>query len=391
MHMGEPQRDSFFIDQQNLLRERLTDENLPSALIEQVIASGYFAWGIRDFGPGEGRPAVMDSYYGNKMAGLIEIGEFVEYLRNRTARRLPAGVSTYKVRNTAEALAILSQPQHARFSGRMSFRGQTTDYHITRPVPNPRAAGEDRRERMIVPSWWRPWINKDPAERIIESDRRLFSSPMLVAPLLYRDIEGWRGHIAPADSAGGDGGGVCEICALMEARRADHMSSGAAMNEAPLLEQHDGMPTIGLDVTFDPATAFFFRLAQLSGRRRARGLRARRARQPPWPRLLFCLRVAAGQGDGVPGQGHQPVQEPAAGAAHPPALRTAGFSHQRDCRGGAGPACGVSSRRVVRYVRAAIGGVPFPRLRGGSLYDALLELRERLPKFWGSVVEWADL
>jgi hypothetical protein len=36
------------------------------------------------------------------------------------------------------------------------------------------------------------------------------------------------------------------------------MCSAHASNEALLLEQHYGMPTIGLDVTFDPETAFFF-------------------------------------------------------------------------------------------------------------------------------------
>jgi hypothetical protein len=50
----------------------LTEANLATAQIDQVIASGYFAWGIRDFFSTEGRSAVMDSYYGNKMAGLIE-------------------------------------------------------------------------------------------------------------------------------------------------------------------------------------------------------------------------------------------------------------------------------------------------------------------------------
>jgi hypothetical protein len=154
----EGQRDEFFESQQRHLRERLAEQNIPTVLIEQVIASGYFSWGIRELGSGEGRPAVMDSYYGNKIAGLIEVDEFVEYLRSGTAKRLRSGVAAYKVKSVGEALSILGEPQHARFAPRMTFRGQTADFHIRRAIPNPRAAGEDGRERMIVPSWWRPWI-----------------------------------------------------------------------------------------------------------------------------------------------------------------------------------------------------------------------------------------
>jgi hypothetical protein len=277
----------------------------------------------------------MDSYYGNKMAGLIEIEEFVNYLRNGTARRLPSGVSKYNVKNIAEALSILSEPQHARFTGRMSFRGQTTDHHITRPVPNPRVAAADGSERMIVPSWWRPWINKDPAGRQSSSDRSLFTSSLLAAPLLYHDIPGWQNHIGSGNGHNSDDDGTCPVCALMAAREEEHLFSAHTSNEAPLLEQHYGMPTIGLDVTFDPATAFFFASHSFP-------TEGRRVRCDPVARgshrgvvYYFVFRMAAVQGDGVPGEGHQPVQEPAAPAAHPPALRTAGFSRQRDCCGGA--------------------------------------------------------
>jgi hypothetical protein len=55
-----------------------------------------------------------------------------------------------------------------------------------------------------------------------------------------------------------DDDGTCPVCALMAAREEEHVFSAHTSNEAPLLEQHYGMLTIGLDVTFDPATAFFF-------------------------------------------------------------------------------------------------------------------------------------
>src|SRR5262245_21858328 len=44
----------------------------------------------------------------------------------------------------------------------------------------------------------------------------------------------------------------------MAARREAHFFNAPYSNDVPLLEQHYGIPTIGLDITFDPAVAAFF-------------------------------------------------------------------------------------------------------------------------------------
>jgi hypothetical protein len=388
---GGKGRDKFFERQQRRLRMTLTEANLATAQIDQVIASGYFAWDIRDFFSTEGRSAVMDSYYGNKMAGLIEIEEFVEYLREGTARRLPSGISTYHVRNIGEALSVLSEGQHARYAGRMSFRGQTMDHHLTRPVPNPRASLADGRERMIVPSWWRPWINKDPAERQTASDRSLFTSPMLAAPLLYRDIPGWQEHVAHAKGRGSGDDDACNVCAQMAAREEEHMFSARALNEAPLLEQHYGMPTIGLDVTFDPATAFFF----ASHRFPADGGR------------ICCEPVDRGSHHGVV---YCFVFE------WPPVKETEFLVRDISLFRNLPPLrpirqhCGLPSFHFNEIAAAArdlhavfhldeafdVSGLPsaaelFPGRDEDRFYDTLLELRQRVPEMWGSIVEYGDL
>jgi len=384
-------RNEFFEEQQRQLRQTLTEASLPSAQIERVIASGYFAWGIRDFFSTEGRPAVMDSYYGNKTSGLIEVEEFIAYLKEGRARRLPSGVSIYNVRNIGEALSILGEDQHARFAGRMSFRGQTTDYHITRPVPNPRAALADGRERMIVPSWWRPWINKDPAERQTGSDRSLFTSSLLSAPLLFRDIPGWQSHLVGANGHGGEHQEDCPVCAQMAAREEEHMFSAQTSGEAPLLEQHYGMPTIGLDVTFDLATAFFF----ASHRFPAEG---RRVRCEPVDRgshhgVVYCFVFE-----------WPPVKETEFLVKDISLFRN--LPPLRPIRQHCGlpafhfneiAAAGRDLHAVFHLDEAFdMSGLPsaadlFPGREEDRFYDALLELRERAPEIWGSIVEYEDL
>jgi hypothetical protein len=70
----------------------------------------------------------------------------------------------------------------------------------------------------------------------------------LAAPLLYHDIPDWRNHIGSGNGHNRDDNGTCNVCALLAAREEEHMCSAHASNEALLLEQHYGMPTIGLDV-----------------------------------------------------------------------------------------------------------------------------------------------
>jgi hypothetical protein len=179
----------------------------------------------------------------------------VRYLRTGEFDATPARFAEYSVKSISEVRAILSRPENARYAGRMSFRGQTKDYWIKRSVPNPSAKRADGQERMIVPSWWRRWINKNPVERQAGPALSVFSSPVLTAPLLYHDIPDWRRHYCRDGHRDGE---VCKVCAEMEERHQAHVYDASFSNEIPMLEQHYGIPTIGLDITFDPAVAFFF-------------------------------------------------------------------------------------------------------------------------------------
>jgi hypothetical protein len=59
--------------EQDELRRELVGHDVDQPLIDQVVEAGYFAWQIGQLGSGEVRPCVMDSYYGNKYAGLIQL------------------------------------------------------------------------------------------------------------------------------------------------------------------------------------------------------------------------------------------------------------------------------------------------------------------------------
>jgi hypothetical protein len=254
-----PRRHNSFLDQQDELRRALGDRNLSPSAIQDAIDSGYFAWRVGQYGSDVGRPGVMDSYYGNKYSGLIELDRFVEYLRNGSITTLPSRVKEYRVKSIREAISILNSRQHASCAGLMSFRGQTMDVKIKRSIPNPQAKDDNGNERMIVPSWWRRWIDKNPAERTSTPSDSPFSNSLFSAPLLYFDIPNWREHLLHSGRQDwGVDGIACKVCKEMSAREEGLMLNAAASNEAPLLEQHYGMPTIGLDVTFDLSVAFFF-------------------------------------------------------------------------------------------------------------------------------------
>jgi hypothetical protein len=122
---------------QDKLKHTLATHRIDQSVIQEVIDSGFFAWGIGEFGSSEVRPCIADSYYGNKYAGLIEVDQFVEYLRSGKHDARPARFAEYTVKSIDEVRTILSRPEHTRYASRMSFRGQTTDFWVKRPIPIP--------------------------------------------------------------------------------------------------------------------------------------------------------------------------------------------------------------------------------------------------------------
>jgi len=177
----------------------------------------------------------------------------------------------------------------------------------------------------------------------------------------------------------------------MAACEEEHMFSAHTSNEAPLLEQHYGMPTIGLDVTFDPATAFFFASHSF----------------PSDGRRVGCEPVASGSHRGVvycfvfewpPVKETEFLVKDISLFTNLPPLRP--IRQQ----------CGLPAFHVNEIAAAArdlhavfhldeafdVSGLPsaaalFPGREEGRFYDALLELRDRAPEISGSVIEYGEL
>jgi hypothetical protein len=390
---AERRRDGFLGKYQCKLRRTLAEHDVDEALIEQVVNSGYFAWGIGRLGSTDVQPGVMDSYYGNKRAGLIGIEHFVEYLRSDVLDAMPPTFPEYRVKSISEVRAILSKPEHMRHAGRMSFRGQTTDYWVKRPIPNPRAKRADGYERMIVPSWWRKWIDKNPAERESTPYQSPLSSAMLSVPLLYHDIPHWQDHFPHNEKQDLNVGGPdCTVCTEMAARYEAYVFRAQSSNDVPLLEQHYGIPTIGLDVTFDPAVAFFFAanrfVSRPNGRASFEPVRVGKHQGVvycfvfEWPsvRETEYLIRDIGLFKNIPPL--RPIRQ----RCGLPAFHVHEIS------------AAVRDLHAVFYLDEAFdpselpsASYLFPSRDEDAFYGALLELRERAPEIWGAVVEYDDL
>src|SRR5690242_1071332 len=94
---GSTKRTHLFAAQQRKLKRLLVEQDIDAGLIQRVLDSGYFAWGIGQLGSGESKPGVMDSYYGNKWAGLIELEQFLKFLRTGSLDVMPPTFPEYNV------------------------------------------------------------------------------------------------------------------------------------------------------------------------------------------------------------------------------------------------------------------------------------------------------
>lgn len=241
---------------------RLVDSKIPEEKAHAVVESGYFdASFIRGMDN-----AVVDGYYGVKQSGVFEYDRFVAHLSGTSIDPWPRGTAVYRgVRDASDVEAILQTDRHRKYleAGRLSFRGQTREYNLARPVPNPRVADVHGRERLILPAFWRASVGRGIADRPQPPAQSVFTS-VLADSLVYRGIKDWE-TLATRNY---ERYGIHTMSDLEDFPDADsreyfkrwqiHKIAGPYSPEVPLLEQHYGMSTIGLDVTFDVRTALFF-------------------------------------------------------------------------------------------------------------------------------------
>jgi hypothetical protein len=204
-----------------ILREKKVSEDL----IEKVIDSGYI---IRIFGGFGMKPTefVSDQMYGNKgLSSKFDIEKFIEYIHGEFEfPKLPA-FNEYTVKSYKEIEDILSDPrrQHYIKEGRMSFRGQTSQYTYKRQIPNPVRADKDGREISIFSGVYRQ-NNEFYSFNIENEEERTLK-------FLLHKLEPNNPNV--------------------------HLDSHSA-HDIMRVEQHYATQTAGLDISFDIETAIFF-------------------------------------------------------------------------------------------------------------------------------------
>ncbi len=248
-NMTDPQ--GFMTTAQAALKRYLIQSLEEKSIAESVVASGYYL-----FQEGS-RMWIGDSWYGNKVfIGRIPKDPFIAYLNNGSFRiegkEVRADPTCYRIKSLDDAMDVLSTGRHKRYidNGQLSFRGQTREHFVQRPVPNPFMRTEDGKERLALPAFWRRYSGKW-NERFRWRPTQLLRAN-LGDPQVYL-------------LAGGIDVPIDDLRRWKELPLPDIAQDAAAAQYAfdpsfniPLVQQHYGFPTSGLDVTFDLKTALFF-------------------------------------------------------------------------------------------------------------------------------------
>jgi FRG domain len=236
---------------------------ISAMLADELIGSGYMYRRMGRAFSAETTDCLADTFYGIKeYTSLIPLDDVERAFANPIKRD---AVPEYSVKSIAHARAILAADRHRTYiqRGGMSFRGQLTEYFTRRAMPNPRIALPDGRERLIVPSIWRPFHGRWNDRFTLELPPPFFST-IFAEHLIYYGIPDWE----TLDERNFSRYGFHTLSDLEDFPDSDsreygrrwrlHKVEGPFNSEMPALEQHYGMPTAGLDVTFDLATALFF-------------------------------------------------------------------------------------------------------------------------------------
>jgi hypothetical protein len=245
-------------EEQIQLAEELKRRSVPDDKIESLVSSGYFLSTRMDWHESK-TLCIADSFYGTKgFSGMPPIEAFLE-------GRLPrARVPRYTVDSVAEIERVLNSERHARFlqSGMLAFRGQPREYTAQRPYPNPVIA-ENGVERLIIPSYWRQFNGDWMSRFAVRAPRSIFST-VCGDELVYYGIQDWktlsdRNHLRYGVHSMSDLEDFPDKDSQEYGRRWREIKvEGSFRPDVPMIEQHYGFKTNGLDVTFDFRIATFF-------------------------------------------------------------------------------------------------------------------------------------
>lgn len=232
---------------------------------KQIADQGYFLHPMLSSPSQHPMLSVLDRFYGTKESTIMTFEAFVKYAKGEVTPEAPVrGTAVYQnVKNYSEVFEILNSKRHKSYfeSGRMSFRGQNQEYFIQRTLPNPATALSNGKERVILPSIWRP-IKDCSFTEALKYQPQSSVLNNFAAPLIYNGISDWQG----LSKKNFERYGIHNMEDLknfpdlesQEYYKRWRTHENNISNELTVLEQHYGIDTAGLDISYDPLVSLFF-------------------------------------------------------------------------------------------------------------------------------------
>lgn len=252
IHSGDINND-IFKEGQEQLSTFLSNKNIDYETTKSLVDSGYYY--------NESVPdVILDSFYGSN--AMLPVNA----ISNRGLIETTKPV--YEIASLKEAIEVFrdnTKNINPEFIERFAFRGVNTERFIERPYPNPWVCDSKGREPSLISSYWRQYKAEHYKNRPFSEGPSIFKTS-LADSLIYKGIDVYELKRRNYEKYGVHSISDLEDfpdCESQEyyRRYASHKIYG---NEGYTLEQHYGMPTAVLDVTFDLPTALFFALHKFS-------------------------------------------------------------------------------------------------------------------------------
>lgn len=243
--------EEYYQKYQDSLAHRLSEANVEGGTIEEILKSGFYLF----------QQFVYDGYYGP--TGKLPFQYFLSKIRFSDRSSKKRHIPFFLIRSYDDAKKVLDLPQYNRFEDDICFRGQVQHFSAKRPYPHPVYADDNGNEPLLLPGFWRNYLvegnhvsNNRPVERPESTLDYSFISDRLhyhgidVPGLKKKNIERYGFH------SNGDMEDFPDLESQEFIKRYNQKLNFS--KEQSLIEQHYGIPTVGLDVTFDLKTALFF-------------------------------------------------------------------------------------------------------------------------------------
>jgi hypothetical protein len=244
-------------DDIDLTYEILSKHGLNQSEADTLLHEGYYLRGINSFRPSAEDAIICDSFYGSGLGcALHPLDDFLSGNVHTAAAR------EIQISSSGDLIAYLDAPEQARLRDRICFRGQGREYVTQRGYPNPALAVEGQ-ERLIIPAYWRHFKD-DWHARFKAPEYRSIFTDFRGDDLIYHGIPDYRA-LGERNAAryGPHSIGDLEDFPDWESQEYHRRWYAAKIvghysRDPALIEQHYGIDTTGLDVTFDPLMAEFF-------------------------------------------------------------------------------------------------------------------------------------